>query len=257
MTKATDPRSLAVWTLPDLAERVQQWADEEYETIRHPALGMTPREAYELSIKRDGQRAHKDISYDEAFRMATFPTTKKGTAVVRPGVGVRINYLEYWCEAMRDAMVEGTQVKVRYDPFDVSVGYAYIDSVWRQCFTPYDEFAGCSERELQLLASELRQSNRLQYGREQVELTQKQLADFRRENATKEVILRQQRNDRETRTALKVLEGGKSSKTTAPPPASTSESEHGRQSQVAKPTPTQEEPEKKYDKLLVFKRIRL
>ena len=48
MTKATDPRRQAVWTLPALAERVQQWADEEYETMRHPALGMTPREAYEL-----------------------------------------------------------------------------------------------------------------------------------------------------------------------------------------------------------------
>jgi putative transposase len=46
MTKATDPRRHAVWTLPALAERVQQWADEEYETIRHPALGMTPRRAY-------------------------------------------------------------------------------------------------------------------------------------------------------------------------------------------------------------------
>jgi len=29
MTKATDPRRHAVWTLPALAERVQQWADEE------------------------------------------------------------------------------------------------------------------------------------------------------------------------------------------------------------------------------------
>lgn len=76
-TRATDPERHTVWTLPDLAERVQQWADEEYETIRHPALGMTPREAYELSIKRDGPRSHKDIPYDEAFRMATFPTTKK------------------------------------------------------------------------------------------------------------------------------------------------------------------------------------
>jgi putative transposase len=60
-----------------------------------------------------------------------------------------MNHLDYWCEAMRDATVEGTQVKVRYDPFDVSVGFAYIDDIWRQCFTPYDEFPGCSERELQ------------------------------------------------------------------------------------------------------------
>ena len=130
----------------------------------------------------------------------------------------------------------------------MNVGYAYIDGVWRQCFTPYDEFAGCSERELQLLASELRQNNRLQYGREQVEITQKQLADFRRENAAKEAILRQQRNDRETRAALKVLEGGKSVLTTsdvsAPADAPTRP--------MVSPTP----PEKKPDKLLVFKRIR-
>jgi putative transposase len=122
MTKATDPRNLAVWTLPALAERVQQWADEEYETIRHPALGMTPRDAYNLSIERDGQRSHKVIAYDETFRMVTFPTTRKGTAKVVPGVGVRMNHLDYWCEAMRDPSVEQTQVKVRYDPFNDSVG---------------------------------------------------------------------------------------------------------------------------------------
>ena len=158
---------------------------------------------------------------------------------------------------MRDATVEGTQVNVRYDPFDVSVGYAYIDGVWRQCFTPYDEFAGCSERELQLLASEVRQNNRLQYGREQVEISQKQLADFRRENATKQEILRQQRHDRETRAALVVLEGGRSAKMTVPAPTSSSGAAGGRQSRLSPSEPLPQEPEKKHDKLLVFKRIRL
>jgi hypothetical protein len=62
-------------------------------------------------------------------------------------------------------------------------------------------------RELQLVATELRQQNRLLYGKEQVEITQKQLADFRRKNSAKEVILRQQRHDRETKAALFVLEG--------------------------------------------------
>src|SRR5713226_2055425 len=213
MTKATDPRRLAVWTLPRLAERVQQWADEEYETMRHPALGMTPRQAYELSIEWDGQRAHKAILYDETFRMATFPTTRKGTAKVVPGVGVRINHLDYWCEAMRDPTVENRQVNVRYDPFDVSVGFAYIDRKWRKCDSPYTEFTGCSERELQLLAEELRKRNRITSGREQTELTQKQLATFRRDNVEIETLLRQQHHDRETRAALRVLEGGKKSPT--------------------------------------------
>src|SRR5437763_27848 len=84
ITKATDPERLAVWTLPVQASRVQQWADEEYDTISHPALGMTPREAYELSIQRDGARTNKNILYDDTFLKATFPTTRKGTAKVEP-----------------------------------------------------------------------------------------------------------------------------------------------------------------------------
>jgi putative transposase len=254
MTKDSDPRRHAVWTLPTLADRVQRWADEEYETRRHPALGMTPREAYDLSIERDGARTHKSIEYDDLFLKATFPTTKKGTAKVEPGVGVRMNHLDYWCEAMRDPTVEGTQAKVRYDPCDVSVGYAYIDRKWRKCDCPYMEFAGCSERELQLLTEELRKRNRITYGREHIEVTQKQLATFRRENADVETILRQQRYDRETKAALTVLEGGKRPETAA----------HGRlfEAEMSNEQPSSAPEEKSpqtnpYDNLLVFKRIRL
>jgi putative transposase len=207
MTKATDPERHAVWTLPDLAEQVQQWADEEYDTIVHPALHMTPRDAYTQSMERDGERDHKRIPYDDRFKKATFPTTQKGKALVQPGKGVRMNYLDYWCDEMRDRAVERTSVAVRYDPFDVTVGFAWINKQWRKCICPVDELAGCSERELQLLAAEVRQQNRVLSGKEQVEITQKQLADFRRKNAAKEVILRQQRHDRETKAALSVLEG--------------------------------------------------
>jgi putative transposase len=120
-----------------------------------------------------------------------------------------MNDLDYWCDEMRDRAVERTSVAVRYDPFDVTVGYAWINKQWRKCVCTADDLAGCSERELQLLAAELRQQNRLLYGKEQVEITQKQLADFRRKNAAKEVILRQQRHDRETKATLFVLEGGR------------------------------------------------
>jgi len=253
-TRATDPQRQAVWTLPALAERVQKWADEEYETIVHPALGMTPRDAYDLSIKQNGTRAHKDIPYDDAYLKATFPTTRKGTAKVEPGVGVRMNYLDYWCEAMRDPTIEGTQVKVRFDPFDVSVGYAYIDGRWRKCDCPYTEFAGCSERELQLLTTELRQRNRLQYGKEQIEMTQKQLAVFRRENTDIESILRQQRHDRETRAALVVLEGGKKSSALPPPEPVQEESEKEKRARESSERKKKIDP---YKNLLVLRRIEL
>ena len=253
-TRATDPKLQAVWTLPALAERVKLWADEEYETMRHPALGMTPREAYELSLKRDGERRNRSIEYDDAFLRATFPTTRKGTAKVEPGVGVRLNYLEYWCEAMRDPTVEGTRVKVRYDPFDVSVGYAYIDGRWRKCDCPYTEFAGCSERELQLLTEELRKRNRLHAGREHIEVTQKQLAAFRRDNAEIEAILRQQRHDRETRAALVVLEGGKKSSTQPPTEPVQEDSEKGK---MQREFPEKTKKIDPYKNLLVLKRIEL
>jgi putative transposase len=254
MTKATDPRRHAVWTLPKLAERVQQWADEEYETIRHPALGMTPREAYELSMKRDGERAHQSIAYDDTFLKATFPTTRKGTAKVEPGVGMRMNHLDYWCEAMRDPTVEGTQVKVRYDPFNVSVGYAYIDGRWRTCDCPYTEFAGCSERELQLLTEELRKRNRLHAGREHIEVTQKQLATFRRENTDIETILRQQRHDRETRAALVVLEGETKSEALPNPGPAQEDSEKENRAHESAERKKKIDP---YKNLLVLRRIEL
>lgn len=254
MSRATDPRRLAVWTLPRLAERVQQWADEEYDTLRHPALAMTPREAYALSIERDGARQHKEMVYDETFLRATFPSTRKGTAKVMPGAGVRINHLDYWCEAMRDPTIENTQVKVRYDPFDVSVGYAYIDRKWRKCDCPYNEFARCSERELQLLTEELRKRNRLTAGRTQREITQKQLAAFRRDNTEIEAILRQQRHDRETRAALVVLEGGKNPQT-----APLTEILDPEGSESLSPAESSEQPKKinPYENLLVLKRIEL
>jgi len=252
-TRATDPSRQACWTLPRLAERVKQWADEEYEVLRHPALGMTPREAYDLSIQQDGARKHKEIPYDDTFLKATYPSTRKGTAKVIAGAGVTINHLVYWCEAMRDPMVENTHVKVRYDPFDVSVGYAYIDRQWRKCDCPYNELANCSERELQFLTEELRKRNRITYGREQREITQKQLATFRRDNTEIEAVLRQQRHDRETRAALVVLEGGKATREV---PAiqelaikSDEEQSAAQEKKQARPNP--------YDKLLVFKRIEL
>jgi hypothetical protein len=82
-----------------------------------------------------------------------------------------------------------------------------------------------------------------------VELTQKQLATFRRENAAQEVILRQQQKDREARAAFAVLEaertaGLRADVPQAPTPASTNQS--------VPPRPGV--PDK--NKLIVFRRLR-
>jgi putative transposase len=216
LTAASDPRRQSVWTLAALTERVHAWADQEYDTLRHPALGQSPREAYAQSLARDGERQHKQIAYDDAFIMATLPSTRRGVAVVQPGRGVRMHYLDYWCEEMRDPLVERTRVPVRFDPFDVSVGYAFIAGCWRRCHCACEALAGCTQRELQVLAEELRKRNRLQRGQEHLEVTQRQLAAFRRETVTQENVLRQKRRDREAAAAFTVLEGGRDHAARAP-----------------------------------------
>lgn len=202
-TKATDPSRLTNWTLPVLAERIREWADEVYDTTEHPALkGLSPRQAYEQSIERDGLREHKLIPYDLAFLRQTYPTTRGGKAKVQPGIGVRIQYIDYWCEEMGDADVEEKVVPVRYDPFDRSMAYAYILGQWRPCQSALNEFADCTEREIQLMAEEIRQSERLQHGRERIEITQEKLAKFRRENANKAEVQARQSKDRETKKSV-------------------------------------------------------
>src|SRR5258708_13127486 len=146
-----------------------------YDTIVHPALHMTPRDAYAQSMERDGERDHKRIPYDDRFKKATFPTTQKGKAVVQPGKGVRMNYLDYWCDEMRDRAVERTSVAVRYDPFNLTVGFAWINNQWRKSICPLDELLGCSERPLQFFATEIPPPTPIFYAKQQIKLTQTHL----------------------------------------------------------------------------------
>ena len=59
------------------------------------------------------------IPYDQEFLMCTLPSTQKGTAKVQPGCGVKINHIYYWADGFRDPGIEGQQVPVRYEHFDV------------------------------------------------------------------------------------------------------------------------------------------
>jgi transposase InsO family protein len=118
VTASVDPKKHAVWPLEFLHNRLCEWAYEFYDTTMHPALGQSPRDCFALGLERSGNRPHRQIPYDEEFRMMTLPTTAKGTAVVNVGKGVKINHLHYWSPVFRDPAVERTSVPVRYDPYD-------------------------------------------------------------------------------------------------------------------------------------------
>jgi len=121
VTRTVQPKKLALWTLGTLATRLREWAYDVYDTLEHPALGQSPSEAVDAGLRIGGQRPQRHIAYDEEFRMLTLPTTRRGTAKLQPGRGIKLHYLYYWSDAFVDPEAEGTQVPVRYDPFDAGL----------------------------------------------------------------------------------------------------------------------------------------
>jgi putative transposase len=93
--------------------------------------------------------------------IATLPSTSRGTALVSPGHGVKINYIFYWADAMEDPKIQRQQVPVRFDPFDLGTAYAFIGGRWAECHSDhYRAFQGRSQKELVIASKELHTQNR-------------------------------------------------------------------------------------------------
>ena len=133
MTREVDPKRLAVWTLERFAVRLTEYVYEVYDVMEHPALFMSPREAYAQGMELAGARSHRVIAYSEAFLMQTRPTTRTGKAKIYRGRGITVNGLQYWHERMVASDVAGQTVPVRFEPYDMGVAYAFIDGQWLEC----------------------------------------------------------------------------------------------------------------------------
>lgn len=209
VTKSVNPKTHAIWTLERLYERMCEWAYEVHDTIEHPALGQSPREAHTQGVLQSGSRPHRLIPYDDNFLMLTLPTTTRGAAKVTPGKGVKINSVYYWSNAFRDPAVENTLAPVRYDPYDAGQAYAFVAGRWVKCLSEhYAVFQGRSEKEVRAATEELRQRSRLHSSRG--EITARKLADFLTSLEAEESLAVQRMRDTEARTVFRVIEGGKS-----------------------------------------------
>ena len=199
VTSSVDPRNHATWPLKELHGRLSEYAYEIYDTLDHPALGQSPREAFNAVIAQTGSRSHRKISYDQDFLILTLPSTRKGTAKIMPGRGMKINHFYYWSEHFRNPDWEAKQVPVRYDPFDVGTAYAFVDRQWMECHSEYyTVLHGHSEREVHLASEELRKRRSNHSG--QFAITAKKLAEFLESVELEEQILLQRLSDLEARS---------------------------------------------------------
>ncbi|WJH37382.1 DDE-type integrase/transposase/recombinase [Paenibacillus sp. CC-CFT747] len=161
MTKEVDPKKHATWTFESFHKQLCKYAYEVHDELYHPALGMNPREAYEQSIQLSGNREYRLIAYNEDFIILTLPSTRKGTAMVHPVNGVKMNNFYYNNTQLKNAKLARKQVPVRYDPFDMGVAYVYAHNRWVKCFSQYySTLKGRTEKEIEMITTEIKARNK-------------------------------------------------------------------------------------------------
>lgn len=125
------PVNFAQWTLESMYHGVSFWATEYYDQERHPALDISPREAFQRGMAQSGARPHRHILFNEDFLIATCPPVdRKASRLVHPQRGVKVNDMLYWHADFKDPRYADKQWPVRYDPWDASTVYVRLKDRW-------------------------------------------------------------------------------------------------------------------------------
>ncbi|MBD2616471.1 DDE-type integrase/transposase/recombinase [Nostoc punctiforme FACHB-252] len=196
VTKSNNPKNQAVWTLDQLYEHFCSYCYEFYDCKEHPTLGQSPRQTFMLGLNSSGSRPQKQIIYDDNFKIFTLPSTPKGTAKVQPSRGVKINYLYYWSidDSFLRPEIEGTNVPIRYDPFDMGTAYAYVKGRWIRCISEYyKSFQNRSEKEVNIASTQLRRKR--QKHTQRLTLSAQEKATYLEGTEAQETLLLQRLHD--------------------------------------------------------------
>jgi len=207
VTKSVNPSNHAVWMLPALYELCREYFYEFYDTTEHSSLGESPRELFERAMVLAGKRPFRIIPYDEDFMMMTLPSIKRGTSKVDPQRGIKVRYLNYYCEEFKKPDVAGSNVPVRYDPWDAGIVYAFVRGHWAKCYSEYYSiFKGRSELEIRIATEELiKQKGN---SSKKFRILARELGDFILKAEASEALLAQQLADSELQPQLTVINGG-------------------------------------------------
>lgn len=156
-----DPRRLAVWTLGTLEAQFDRWLEEVYLVSIHTTLQAKPKEIFAAGLADFGARKHARIPFSREFVINCLPGVKKNKLTVQVGYGVKHYGKWYWHGAFRRPEIVGSSVEARYDPFDLSSLYVFIDNTWVRC-EARDAYLNehMDERQLRYMTSVHRQLKR-------------------------------------------------------------------------------------------------
>lgn len=203
VTKKFNPKHNAIWTFDSLHEMMEEWCYQIYDQQIHSTLGTSPRNFYENRLYKTGKREHVFVKYDELFEIMTLPSTSKQKAKIQAGRGVRINNIYYWGDMLDHPELEGQSVYVRYDPFDMSIAYAYVNKYWIKLRSEnFMLFENRTEKEIKMATIEIRK--RMRNAGNSIEITGTIIAKFLDSAELKEVLQIQHLRDKAARLSTKV-----------------------------------------------------
>jgi len=167
LSASHDPRKRAVWTIANFTEAFEEYLYEVYAQQIHETLGVSPQHAFDIGMRDFGERAHQRIAFDETFRMMCLPSTKGKTAKVQPGGRVKINGIHYHAPVLNTPGL--ARIGIRYDPFDMSRAYAFVQGGWAELRSEHANiFCRYTERQIIAASAEIREKNRSVYRNRQI-----------------------------------------------------------------------------------------
>lgn len=204
-----DAKELALWDLPSLEDYLAEYFYQVYDTMRSLSAGLSPRERFEKSIAEAGVADTEALADDQHFRVMTAPELSGTVLVGRQGV--KAKGLRYSCDAFERVGVRGSKVRVRWEPYNRGVAYAFVQGEWHVCYAPYFQLlANRTERELRIASAELT-------ARLKRTPSTRQLAQHLEKALQTEEALRERQRALEALRASGALSAKTSSRAAAPP----------------------------------------
>ncbi|MBB1073418.1 DDE-type integrase/transposase/recombinase [Rhodoferax sp. 4810] len=165
MSHTHDPRAVTVWNLRAFRESFDRFLTEVYHAVEHPALGVSPAKALEISLLQSGTRSHIRIPYTREFVITTLPSNKQGDTKIQKNASFKVNRIEYFSEQLTS--YAGQSMEVRYDPYDVGHAYVMGKSGWIEGRSMYEaQLAGRSEKEITAISLQVNEINSRSYIRD-------------------------------------------------------------------------------------------
>ena len=200
LSSSHHPTRHAAWTLSLLYEALEKWLFEVYPRLRHGSLGVSPREVFEQDRFRSGERTPRYVRADAALRVLLAVTPDGGgTRKVDPGRGIIVDHLRYWHPDFARGDVGDSVVRVKVDPLDCAVAYAWVHGNWVTCSLADGgaDLVGRSRKQISLAIKELRQKHCL--GAQARDVNALELGRFLLEVDAKGELARQMQRDAEAR----------------------------------------------------------